>query len=161
MAGIPGTIGGWVKMNAGAFGHSISEVIEAVKVDGRWLPASECGFAYRTSAIDGEIQDVRWRDAECAEGDASSFLARRRKFPPGTKGSVFKNPEGDFAGRLLEASGAKGMRVGGAYVWDEHANVIVSGPDATPSDFLALARLMRLRVLFRLGVSLEPEVRLW
>jgi UDP-N-acetylmuramate--alanine ligase len=161
MAGIPGTVGGWVKMNAGAFGHSISEVVEAVKVDGRWLPGSECGFGYRTSAITGEIQDVRWRDAECAEGDAASFLARRKKFPPGTKGSVFKNPEGDFAGRLLEAAGAKDMRVGGAYVWEEHANVIVSGPGATSSDFLALARLMRLKVLFRFGVSLEPEVRLW
>ena len=53
------------------------------------------------------------------------------------------------------------MRVGGAYVWEEHANVIVSGPGATSSDFLALARLMRLKVLFRFGVSLEPEVRLW
>ena len=159
MAGIPGTVGGWVKMNAGAFGHSISEVVESVKVDGRWLGREECGFGYRTSGIDGEIQDVRWRDSVCEEGDAASFLARRGKFPPGTKGSVFKNPPGDFAGRLLEAAGAKGMRVGGAYVWEGHANVVVSGPGATASDFLALARLMKLRVAFRLGVALEPEVR--
>ena len=159
MAGIPGTIGGWVKMNAGAFGHSISEVIESVKVDGKWIPKDACGFGYRTSAIDGEIQDVRWLDCSCSEGDAASFLARRKKFPAGTKGSVFKNPEGDFAGRLLEACGAKGMRVGGARVWEEHANVIVCGPDAQAGDFLALARLMRNRVLFRFGVRLEPEVR--
>jgi UDP-N-acetylmuramate dehydrogenase len=159
MAGIPGTIGGWVKMNAGAFGHSISEVIESVKVDGKWIPKDACGFGYRTSAIDGEIQDVRWLDCSCSEGDAASFLARRKKFPAGTKGSVFKNPKGDFAGRLLEEAGAKGLRVGGAYVWDGHANVIVSGPDATPSDFLALARLMREKVWFRFGIRLEPEVR--
>ena len=159
MAGIPGTIGGWVKMNAGAFGHSISEVIESVKVDGKWIPKDACGFGYRTSAIDGEIQDVRWLDCRCNDGDAASFLARRKKFPAGTKGSVFKNPEGDFAGRLLEACGAKGMRVGGARVWEEHANVIVCGPDAQAGDFLALARLMRNRVLFRFGVRLEPEVR--
>jgi UDP-N-acetylmuramate--alanine ligase len=159
MAGIPGTIGGWVKMNAGAFGHSISEVIEAVKVDGKWIPKDACGFGYRTSAIDGEIQDVRWLDCSCNEGDAASFLARRKKFPAGTKGSVFKNPEGDFAGRLLEEAGAKGMRVGGARVWEEHANVIVSEPGAQAGDFLALARLMRNRVLFRFGVALEPEVR--
>lgn len=159
MAGIPGTIGGWVKMNAGAFGHSISEVIESVKVDGKWIPRDACGFGYRTSAIDGEIQDVRWSERECAEGDAASFLARRRKFPPGTKGSVFKNPEGDFAGRLLESAGAKGMRVGGARVWEGHANVIVCEPGAQAGDFLALARLMRSRVLFRFGVALEPEVR--
>lgn len=159
MAGIPGTIGGWVKMNAGAFGHSISEVIESVKVDGKWIPKDACGFGYRTSAIDGEIQDVRWLDCSCEEGDAASFLARRKKFPAGTKGSVFKNPDGDFAGRLLEEAGAKGMRVGGARVWEEHANVIVSEPGAQAGDFLALARLMRNRVLFRFGVSLEPEVR--
>ncbi len=159
MAGIPGTIGGWVKMNAGAFGHSISEVIDAVKVDGRWIDGADCGFGYRTSAISGEIQDVRWRETVCEEGDAKHFLSRRRKFPPGTKGSVFKNPPGDSAGRLLEEAGAKSLSVGGAYVWSEHANVIVSGPGATSGDFLALMRLMRNRVKFRLGVVLESEVR--
>ena len=159
MAGIPGTIGGWVKMNAGAFGHSISEVVDSVLVDGRWIPAAECGFAYRKSGIDGEIQDVRFKGLDALEGSSADFLARRRKFPPGTKGSVFKNPEGDFAGRLLEAAGAKGMRVGGAYVWEEHANVIVSGPGATAGDFLALAHLMRERVRFAFGVELEYEVR--
>ena len=158
MAGIPGTIGGWVKMNAGAFGHSISEVILAVKVDGKWIPAEDCGFGYRTSAINGEIQDVKWRNSVCEEGTPADFLARRKSFPPGTKGSVFKNPPGDFAGRLLEEAGAKGLRVGGAYVWEEHANVIVSGPGATPSDFLALSRLMRNKVLFKFGIRLEPEV---
>ena len=160
MAGIPGTIGGWVKMNAGAFGHSISEVLTEVKVDGRWLKAEECGFGYRFSRIDGEIQDVRLKPlvARAGEPVAADYLARRRKFPAGTWGSVFKNPPNDFAGRLLEAVGAKDMRVGGAYVWAEHANVIVCGDGATPSDALALARLMRLRVLHRLGIALEPEV---
>ena len=163
MAGIPGTVGGWIKMNAGAFGHSISEVLRRVKVDGRWLDASECGFGYRTSCICGEIQDfeliVDFADRIAAsEFTASAYLARRHKFPSGTKGSVFKNPKGDYAGRLLEAAGCKNLRVGGAYVWSEHANVIVSGEGANNSDFLALARLMRNRVLFRLGVELEPEV---
>ena len=162
MAGIPGTMGGWVKMNAGAFGHSISEVVSRVKVDGAWVDAAECGFGYRTSSLSGEIQDVEWDPARLAaaraDGRAEDYLARRRKFPPGTFGSFFKNPPGDSAGRLLESVGAKGMRVGGAHVWDEHANVIVRGEGATPSDVLALAKLMRNRVLFRLGVSLEPEV---
>ena len=157
MAGIPGTIGGWVKMNAGAFGHSISEVIEKVKVDGKWLSAAECGFSYRHSDIAGEIQDVILKPFH-PEGAAKDFLARRKKFPAGTFGSFFKNPPGDHAGRILEEVGAKNLRVGGAYVWEEHANVIVRGPDATPSDVLALARLMRNRVLFRLGITLEPEV---
>ena len=157
MAGIPGSIGGWVKMNAGAFGHSISEVIEKVKVDGKWLSAAECGFSYRHSDIAGEIQDVILKPFH-PEDAAKDFLARRKKFPAGTFGSFFKNPPGDHAGRILEEVGAKNLRVGGAYVWEEHANVIVRGPDATPSDVLALARLMRNRVLFRLGITLEPEV---
>lgn len=157
MAGIPGTVGGWIKMNAGAFGHSISEVLRRVKVDGRWIDAAGCGFAYRRSAIEGEIQDFELSD-DLPRGDASEYLARRRKFPPGTKGSVFKNPQGDFAGRLLETVGCKGLSVGGARVWEEHANVIVCGGDATGSDFLALASIMHGRVLLRLGVNLEPEV---
>ena len=157
MAGIPGTIGGWVKMNAGAFGHSIGELVEAVKVDGKWIDAADCGFGYRCSSIDGEIEDVRFR--ELPRGDAAEYLARRPKFPPDTKGSVFKNPPEDFAGRLLEEAGCKGLRVGGAYVWGGHANVIVSGEGATPSDFLALACIMRDKVFFRFGVKLEPEVK--
>ena len=113
---------------------------------------------------EGEIQDYRLKgtgDVGLGTGgdQPSDYLARRKKVPAGTKGSVFKNPPGDFAGRLLESVGAKELRVGGAYVWEEHANVIVAGPDATPSDFLALARLMRERVRIRLGVVLEPEVR--
>ena len=157
MVGIPGTIGGWVKMNAGAFGHSISEVIAKVKVDGEWRSAAECGFSYRHSDITGEIQDVVLKPVR-AEGDAKDYLARRKKFPAGTFGSFFKNPPGDYAGRLLEEAGAKELKVGGAHVWEEHANVIVRGPLATPSDVLALARLMRNRVLFRFGIALEAEV---
>ena len=163
MAGIPGTVGGWVKMNAGAFGHSISEVVEAVKVDGEWRTAAACGFAYRHSDIDGEIQDVKWREDELKEAkerfSVGEFLSRRKRFPLGTYGSFFRNPEGDHAGRLLEEAGAKALRVGGAYVWSEHANVIVRGEGATSSDVLALARLMRRLVRLRFGVSLEPEVQ--
>ena len=178
MAGIPGTIGGWVKMNAGAFGHSISEVIAKVKVDGEWRSAAECGFSYRHSDITGEIQDVILKSGEAVSRplqnkDGSSitsgqesasplsaayYLSRRKKFPAGTFGSFFKNPPGDYAGRLLEEAGAKELKVGGAYVWEEHANVIVRGPLATPSDVRALARLMRNRVLFRFGIALEAEV---
>ena len=164
MAGIPGTLGGWVKMNAGAHGHSISEVIEQVKVDGEWIDAADCGFGYRTSAIEDEIQDVRFKTAglypAAQNPGVEYYLAKRRKFPACTKGSVFKNPQGDFAGRLLEAAGVKGLKVGGAYVWEEHANVIVAPSGvATASDFLALVEIMAEKVYFKFGVRLEPEVR--
>ena len=158
MAGIPGTVGGWIKMNAGAFGHSFSEVLARVKVDGVWRDASECGFAYRTSVIEGEIEDFELKDVAPSPGDASSFAARRPSFPPGTKGSVFKNPPNLSAGALLEAAGCKGLRVGGAYVWNNHANVIVSGQGARAGDFLALSQIMAMRVFLRFGVVLEAEV---
>lgn len=159
MAGIPGTIGGWIKMNAGAFGHSFSEVLSSVKVDGTWYSAAECGFGYRTSAITGEIEDYRLKEDVSFPESPADYLARRRQFPAGTFGSFFKNPEGDFAGRLLESVGAKELKVGGAYIWAEHANVIVRGPGATASDVLALARLMRQRLLYRMNVLLTPEVQ--
>lgn len=164
MAGIPGTVGGWIKMNAGAFGHSISEVVSRVKVDGKWLSKDECRFGYRTSAISGMIEDVEFIDCsklsvDDSAHDARYYLGLRKNFPPGTKGSVFKNPPGDFAGRLLELAGAKGLRVGGAYVWESHANVIALESGAPASDFLALAQILRHRVHARFGVLLQYEVR--
>ncbi len=163
MAGIPGTIGGWVKMNAGAFGHEISELVEKVKVDGVWLEKSACGFGYRTSTIDGVIEDVVFSSATLGGrrilASASDYLARRKTFPPRCCGSVFKNPPGNYAGRLLETVQAKELSVGGARVWSEHANVIYATDGCTSSDILALARLMRERVRHRLGITLEPEIR--
>ncbi len=165
MAGIPGTIGGWVRMNAGAFGHSISEAVESVVADGRTIPASKCGFSYRHSGIPGVITEVRLKPPPAqppADVDtAEAYLARRKAFPPRTCGSVFKNPPAPLppAGKLLEAAGAKSLRVGGAYVWSEHANVIVAGDGCTSSDVLALARLMANAVFFTSGVRLEPEIR--
>ncbi len=183
MAGIPGTIGGWVKMNAGAFGHEISELIEKVKVDGVWIDKADCGFGYRTSSIQGGIEDVAWFSsvptqgcvaphddqtlpthwgatlpASAASDSPATYLARRKVFPARCCGSVFKNPPGDFAGRLLEAVGAKDLSVGRARVWSEHANVIYATEGCTSSDILALARLMRERVRHRFNITLEPEI---
>ena len=164
MAGIPGTVGGWVKMNAGAFGDCIGNHIDYVIADGRRLSAAECGFAYRSSSIPGLITDVVFKAPNPTDAanrlTSADYLARRKTFPPRTCGSVFKNPSPDRpAGQLLEAVGAKTLRVGGASVWSEHANVIVAGEGCTSSDILALARLMAARVRDRFGISLEPEIR--
>ena len=168
MAGIPGTIGGWAKMNAGAFGDSFGNHIDSVIADGRKIPAAECGFGYRTSTIHGLITEVILKPAPRTPHPATTnyqlpttnYLARRKKFPPRTCGSVFKNPSPEQpAGKLLEEVGAKSLRVGGASVWSEHANVIVAGDGCTSSDILALARLMAARVRDRFGISLVPEIR--
>ncbi len=156
MAGIPGTVGGWIKMNAGAHGHAIGELVEEVKVDGKWVKPV---FGYRTSDIEGVIEDFRLKPFAADPAAEQAFLAKRRRFPARTKGSVFKNPPGDFAGRLLEAAGAKALKVGSASVWQEHANVIIAGEDGNQSDFLALGRLMQLAVWYRFGIRLEAEVK--
>ena len=161
MAGIPGTIGGWAKMNAGAFGDSFGNHIDYVIADGRKIPAAECGFGYRTSTIPGLITEVILKPAaRDPRPPTTDYLTRRKKFPPRTCGSVFKNPSPEQpAGKLLEEVGAKSLRVGGASVWSEHANVIVAGDGCTSSDILALARLMAARVRDRFGISLVPEIR--
>ena len=167
MAGIPGTIGGWTKMNAGAFGDSFGNHIDSVEVeldDGstRTIPAAECGFTYRKSNIQGLITDVTLKPASAEEPPRAcpaDYLARRKHFPPRTCGSVFKNPPETPAGKLLEEAGCKSLRVGGASVWQEHANVIVAGEGCTSSDILALARIMASHVRERFGITLEPEIR--
>jgi len=186
MAGIPGTVGGWTKMNAGAFGDSFGNHLESVFVQDetgviRKISAEECDFSYRHSKISGLIVAVTLKPYSLPPHLPTSspshlptsspshlptfpsindYLAKRKKFPPRTCGSVFKNPSPDRpAGRLLEEAGAKEFRVGGAYVWQEHANVIVAGEGATSSDILALARLMAVAVLHRFGIALQPEVR--
>ena len=182
MAGIPGTVGGWAKMNAGAFGDSFGNHVEQVVAGGKTIPHDECGFGYRTSSIRGLITAVRLKAPKDIKDPkapkdlkdpkdlkalktAADYLARRKKFPPRTCGSVFKNPSPDMpAGKLLDEAGAKALRVGGAFVWSEHANVIVAGDDCTSSDILALARLMARAVFFRTGIQLEPEIvglRVW
>ena len=163
MAGIPGTIGGWAKMNAGAFGDTIGNYIDHVIADGKKIPAEDCNFGYRTSSICGLITDVVLKPstAEKAETQsAATYMAKRKRFPPRTCGSVFKNPSPSLsAGKLLEESGAKSLKVGGAYVWSEHANVIVASEGCTSSDILALARLMAAGVREQFGIALSAEIR--
>ena len=184
MAGIPGTVGGWTKMNAGAFGDSFGNHLDSITIQDEnghieTIPAQKCGFSYRHSEITGFIVSVTLKNSGTVPQNlpqtsgtvpektgtvpevkgVADYLARRKRFPPRTCGSVFKNPSPDMpAGRLLEEAGAKQLRVGGAYVWQEHANVIVAEEGATSSDILALARLMAAAVLHRFGITLEPEV---
>ena len=160
MAGIPGTIGGWAKMNAGAFDDCFGNHIDYVIADGRKIPAADCGFGYRTSSIPGLITEVALKPSISQPSTLNSYLSRRKKFPPRTCGSVFKNPSPERpAGKLLEEVGAKSLHVGGAFVWHEHANVIVAGDSCTSSDILALARLMAARVRDHFGINLIPEIR--
>ena len=173
-AGIPGSMGGALAMNAGAFGTEtwpcVGEVETIDRSGGRrWRTSSEYRHAYR--AVDGP--EGEWFVA-CRldfEPDTAGEAPRRIRHllgqrnarqPTGARscGSVFRNPPGDFAGRLIEASGLKGRRVGGAVVSDKHANFIINDAGARAADVEALIGEVAEVVAERQGVHLEPEVRI-
>jgi UDP-N-acetylmuramate dehydrogenase len=171
---IPATLGGAVKMNAGAHGRSMSEVVERVEVflldrsERGTIPGSEAGFAYRRSAVpaDGVVvgATVGLRPEEDAAIRALMEEARewRRRTQPLAEpncGSVFKNPDEDHAARLIEAAGGKGLRVGGARVSEKHANFIVADPGSSAADVWGLIERVRDLVVADAGVRLETEVQ--
>jgi len=172
-AEIPGAFGGAVRMNAGAHGRCMADVlVDCTVVDladgtARIVAVEDLGYAYRHSSLgpDDLVTGGRLRlergEAPQIAATISSFLRWRREHqPPGrSAGSVFKNPEGDSAGRLIDAAGGKGMSVGGAEVSDVHANFIVVAPSAKAADVWALIRRLQRMVADHAGVALEPEVR--
>ena len=175
-AGVPGTVGGSVVGNAGAFGREVKDgLVSADLIDphGRIhsVSAADCRFTYRDSIFKSQMQGwvVRIATFETGEGDPSRIRARikevqkhRRETQPIEKrslGSTFKNPPGDAAGRLIDASGLKGRRIGAAQISEKHANFIVNLGGASADDVLALMAEMRHRVFERFGIELEPEIR--
>ena len=171
---IPGTIGGAVWMNAGAYGADMSEVlVRALVADARgtrWRTPEELGLAYRRSALrSGEIVagaelGLAKRPFEEIKRTVAELQARRKEAQPTNKrtfGSVFKNPEHELtAGRMLEACGLRGHRLGGAQISPKHANFIENAGDARSADAVALIVEARRRARERFGVRLEPEVQL-
>lgn len=172
LSGIPSSVGGAVRINAGAYGTEIFDVLEEVTLvsragEIRVVPAASIPHGYRWSALcEGDdvvaAATLRLRPAARDEIDArlAGVRERRKNALPvqPNAGSVFKNPPGDHAGRLLEACGLKGLRIGGAEVSGRHANVIVNTGGATAADVRELMARMRLTVREKLGVDLSPEV---
>ena len=171
-AGIPGTVGGALAMNAGAFGGETWAHVEAVTtIDRRGTvrerPRADFEIGYRT--VRGAADEwflgatFRFEHDEASSMEAiKGMLARRNAAQPlgvPSCGSVFRNPEGDFAGRLIEQAGLKGRRIGGAMVSDKHANFILNVADATAADIEALIAEVRAAVEKTSGVQLELEVR--
>ncbi|HEY3961466.1 MAG TPA: UDP-N-acetylmuramate dehydrogenase [Gaiellaceae bacterium] len=170
---IPGTAGGGVRMNAGAYGRDWRAVlIEATVVDAdgvRSLDADALDLAYRRSGLaPGQVVArasfaLEPRDPASIKEKVSELLAQRKATQPTNKrtfGSVFKNPEGELgAGRLIEEAGLKGHRIGGALISPRHANFIENAGRATSADALALMAEARRRVHERHGIVLEHEVR--
>jgi UDP-N-acetylmuramate dehydrogenase len=172
LAGIPGTVGGAIIMNAGAYGGEISDTLVDVEIlrAGRIvrIPRAEAGFAYRKSAVAGDI--VLGGTFRMERGDVEELMEMRREllikrnraqpvnFP--NSGSMFKNPPGSHAARLIEEAGLKGKRSGMAQISEKHANFIVNHGDARAEDVLALITQARDAVRKKFGISLELEVKL-
>jgi len=173
IAGIPGTLGGAVAMNAGTQIGEMKDVVRRVELataDGAgFVDAAALGFAYRTcrlppGAVVTRVElALRPGDVAASEAAMQADRDRRRRTQPLDRpnfGSTFRNPPGDYAGRLIEAVGLKGHRIGGALWSDVHANFVVNTGGATARDVLGLLNLARTRVKERFGIALETEVRL-
>lgn len=174
-SGIPGTLGGAITMNAGAYGGEMKDVVKSATVldrDGNIMTLSleDLKLGYRTSIIQSEGYIVLEVELELEKGDYNEILAltkdltekRTTKQPlhlP-SAGSVFKRPEGYFAGKLIQDSGLKGERVGGAQVSELHSGFIVNVGHATAQDVLDLIALIQKRVKENFGVDLQTEVRI-
>ncbi|MEO0137635.1 MAG: UDP-N-acetylmuramate dehydrogenase [candidate division WOR-3 bacterium] len=173
LSGIPGTIGGAVKGNAGAFGKAIADVLLSItvldpKLRIKKIPRDELKFAYRSSSIPegyiilGADFKLRKMDKRMIAAKVSEILKiRRQRQPRGfSAGSFFKNPLPLSAGKLIEECGLKGLRIGGAMVSKKHANFIMNVGNARAEDVLRLMRIIKRKVKLLKGVELEPEVRI-
>ena len=172
--GIPGTIGGAVMMNAGAYGGEIKDVVDSVTVCDRQgnekiLRGEELGFGYRTSAVSKNDYVVLEVVLKLEKGDKKDIKARideltekRKSKQPldiPSAGSTFKRPEGYYAAKLIEDAGLKGLTVGGAKVSEKHAGFVVNTGNATAADVIALTDKIKEEVQKHNGVRLELEVR--
>jgi UDP-N-acetylmuramate dehydrogenase len=174
MVAIPGGVGGGVRMNAGAHSHEVGDSLVAASVFeltsgiARTRTTTELGLTYRKSDLrDTEIVtsatfSLQHDDPAAIRKQMETYRRHRAETQPGAvqnAGSVFKNPAGDFAGRLVEEAGLKGFAVRGAKVSELHANFFIAGPGATAQDVFDLVNEVRARVADRLGIDLEPEIR--
>lgn len=174
LAGIPGTVGGAVVMNAGANGSSVGDLVAGVTcVDSEGdiihLERGRLDWGYRSSGLQGTdlivveaVFEGIPRERELIARDMEKYLNSRKSSQPleyPNSGSVFKNPPGSFAGKLIQEAGCRGMRIGGAQVSEKHANFIVNLGGAKSGEVLELISAVRDRVLEKYGVSLEMEVK--
>ena len=172
LEGIPGTIGGSLRMNAGAMGDWIFDVVESIEwltPQGRVRAARrdcfdalyrDCPQLHGAVVLSAVLRSASADDATAIRGRMDEMAVRRRASQPreASAGCVFRNPEGDKAGRLIDLSGLKGRAVGPVSVSPTHANFLVNAGEAKAADFLALMRAVRAEVKARQGVELQPEI---
>ncbi len=173
LRGVPGTIGGALKMNAGAYGAEVSDIFNSARAVDRKgtvhiLNSDQMGFSYRHTSVPedyiftsgtfigspGNAEQIQQRMNEIGEAREESQPLRTR-----TGGSTFKNPEGLSAWKLVEAAGCRGLKIGGARVSEKHCNFLINEGDATSKDIEELGEEVRRRVLKETGIELEWEIK--
>lgn len=174
LAGIPGSVGGAVCMNAGSFGMEMKDVIESVAVMDRKgkiniLRRKELNFSYRSANLPVGVLILsanivlRKDDPGTVTKQTREFLEKKKETQPlgaPSAGCVFRNPQGQAAGRLIEEAGCKGMRAGAVEVSSVHANYFINTGKGTYKDFIKLMALVTSRVQGKSGIVLEPEIRI-
>lgn len=174
--GIPGSVGGAVCMNAGAYGGEMKDVLAGAYIlengETRFLPVEALDLRYRHSYLTdhpeavvlGAVFALREGDKDDIRREMDELIARRKASQPlefPSAGSTFKRPEGHFAGALIQEAGLKGLTVGGAQVSEKHAGFVINRGGATAADILTLMEQVQQAVYRRSGVILEPEVRIY
>ena len=174
--GIPGTVGGGVYMNAGAYGGEICQICDRVEVmdrqgNRRWLTGEEMGFSYRHSVLE-ETGDIVLcaefvltpAEPEAIKARMKELIGKRSASQPldlPSAGSAFKRPVGGYAAALIEQAGLKGFRIGNAGISEKHAGFAVNLGGATAGEVKALLETVSDRVYQQFGIRLEPEIRIW
>ena len=159
---LPGSIGGMLAMNAGVKSYEIFNILDAIKIDGIWIDKKDIAHGYRFAELGGVATEVRFKTTKGFSVDLLDELINLRSNQPKTAsaGSAFKNPEGDYAGRLIEEVSLKGVSKG-AMQWSEiHANFLVNHGGGTFDDAKYLIDLAKAKILKQFGVELIEEVQI-
>ena len=161
-AKLPGTVGGMLAMNAGVKSYEIFNILQSIELDGKWIPKEEIGYGYRFAKLPSIATAVRFEIEEGFDQKLLDQLVTLRSNQPRdpSAGSTFKNPDGDHAGRLIEAVGLKGIRKGDM-AWSElHANFLVNLGDGNFEDALYLIKLAQEKVSKTFRIKLQTEVKI-
>lgn len=174
LAGIPGTLGGALAGNAGAWGRSIGDLVKSIRVMDahgkiKTLRPPDLKFGYRRSNLSryiilSAILKLSPADPKDIKRKSLGLIKKRlagQDLDYSSAGCVFKNPQGNYAGALIDKCGLKGFKIGGACISKKHANFIVNTGNATARDVLRLMDLMQKEVKKKFGLTLEPEIKIW
>ena len=172
-SGIPGTLGGAVCMNAGAYDGEMKDVVKKVVYykDGKIHETENLDFSYRHSvfsdtdaivlSVEMELKEGKYEEIKAKMEDFSQRRSDKQPLSQPSAGSTFKRPTGYFAAKLIEDAGLKGYKIGGAMVSDKHAGFVVNNDNATAADVKEVLRQVADKVFAQTGIRLEPEVRIW